>query len=77
MTEIKKPTGDVFLESLGEESLTYIKTVADDVAEMMIVAKKLTDHANKFETIVTKKTENLHNQIQELEKEISKLKEKA
>ncbi len=71
-----KPSGDVFLERLGEESMLYIKTVADDVAEMMIVAKKLAMHTNKFETKVTKGTEDLYKHIEKLEKEVADLKER-
>jgi hypothetical protein len=80
MTEITKnlkQSGDVFLELLGEESLTYIKNVADSVAEMMVAAKKLTEYTNQFETKVINETNSLHRHIEKLEKEIVILKQKT
>ncbi len=48
----------------------------EDITEMMSVAEKLAAHTNKFEVMLTERTQRLENQIGRLEKEIIKLSKK-
>jgi hypothetical protein len=48
----------------------------EDITDMVVVAETLADHANRVEIKFVKKTEKLEEHIKELEKKITKLKNK-
>ncbi len=61
----------------GEAAFHPIVLLAmEDVTEMIMVAEMLSNQANKLESKLTERTENLEIHVGKLEKEINKLKER-
>jgi hypothetical protein len=66
-----------FKEDTTSKSFPPIILLAmEDITDMVVVAETLADHANRVEIKFVKKTEKLEEHIKELEKKITKLKNK-
>jgi len=64
----------IYRESVAtEQSPPIILLAIEDITEMMAVAEKLSAHTNKFETMLTERTEKLELHISRLEIEIGEL----
>lgn len=69
----------IFIEEDADSGVrpSIILLAMEDITDMMDVAEMLARHTSEFETTMTKRTNELENQVKELQAEISRTKSKS